>query len=71
MCETGADECTDPASCDEANDICYECLTSADCDNGLFCDGAEVCNTDTYTCETITPACADPLSCDETADICT
>ena len=31
-------------TCDEANDICAHVVNNASCSNGVFCDGAEVCN---------------------------
>ena len=53
--------------------ICFaatnNCQVDTDCDNGLFCDGAETCNTGTGQCEAGTPvACGDAVSC--TVDSC-
>ena len=43
------------------------CTVDADCDNGLFCDGAETCNTGTGQCEAGTPpACDDGAFCNGT-----
>ncbi len=45
------------------------CTTNAECDNGLFCDGSETCNTGTGVCESGTaPSCGDGVSC--TVDSC-
>ncbi|NNJ63959.1 MAG: hypothetical protein HKP16_00215, partial [Xanthomonadales bacterium] len=42
-----------------------ECTVDADCDNGLYCDGAETCNAG--TCEAGTPpVCDDGLFCNGT-----
>jgi hypothetical protein len=59
---------------DDADDLVFtvgtggpECVIDADCDNGLFCDGAETCNTG--SCEAGTaPNCDDGVSC--TDDTC-
>ncbi len=46
-----------------------QCTVDADCDNGLFCDGAETCNTETGSCSAGTaPDCDDGVSC--TIDAC-
>jgi hypothetical protein len=52
------------------------CTVDADCDDGLFCNGAETCNTGTGECEAGTPvdcddgvACTDD-SCNELTDSC-
>ena len=49
------------------------CATNADCDDGLFCDGVEVCTDD--VCAPGTPVCDDGLpctvdSCNEATDSC-
>lgn len=43
------------------------CGVDADCDNGLFCDGAETCHV-ALGCRAGTPPCGDGVSC--TADTC-
>ena len=35
--------CTDD-SCDEVNDVIVNATNDANCDNNLFCDGAETCH---------------------------
>jgi hypothetical protein len=64
--------CTDDA-CDEAADTIVHTANDANCDNGLFCDGAETCDA-VLDCQTGTPpiiddgvACTDD-SCDEVAN---
>ena len=45
------------------------CTTDSDCDDGLFCNGAETCNLETFECESGTPVIADDgVSC--TVDSC-
>ena len=52
------------------------CTVDADCDNGLFCDGVETCNTGTGQCQAgAPPVCDDGLgctvdSCNEATDSC-
>ena len=45
-----------------------DCTEDADCDNGIFCDGAETCDTATGTCQLGTPPCDDGVDC--TVDVC-
>jgi CxxC motif-containing protein (DUF1111 family) len=53
--------------CDEGSDACVECLDAGDCDNGVFCDGAEVCVGG--SCQPGTPVdCDDGVDC--TVDSC-
>jgi hypothetical protein len=30
--------------CNETDDVCADCLTDSDCDDGTFCNGAETCD---------------------------
>ncbi|MEE8523859.1 MAG: M36 family metallopeptidase [Thermoanaerobaculia bacterium] len=66
--------CTDDV-CDEATDSCDNVANDANCDNGLFCDGAETCDP-VLDCQTGTaPDCDDGVactvdSCDEGAGAC-
>ena len=53
------------------------CITNADCNDGLFCNGQETCNQYTRTCQTGTPiVCNDGLfcngieTCNEATDSC-
>ena len=58
---------------DEAEVDIYEneCNSDADCDNGLFCDGSEVCDLNTNTCEPGPEVCTGQgQTCDETTDQC-
>ncbi len=73
-CQAGtAPNCDDGVGC--TNDICREGIDSCDnvvdngnCDNGLFCDGTEICHP-TNDCQAGTaPNCDDGVSC--TNDIC-
>jgi len=48
-----------------------QCLSHADCDDGLFCNGVEICNQVTYMCQSATPPCADLCEgCIESTDAC-
>ena len=54
-----------------------ECLIDADCDDGVFCNGAEVCNREEYVCEIGEAPCEDDgefcngaEECDEEKDEC-
>jgi len=59
--------CTDD-SCNEGTDSCDNVANDANCDNGLFCDGAETCSA-TLDCQTGTaPNCNDGIGC--TTDSC-
>ena len=59
--------------CDEADDACVDCLGDGDCDDGLFCNGAEVCDV-SGSCQPGTPPVLDDGvdctedSCDEAND---
>jgi len=48
------------------------CTSDLDCDDGLFCNGDETCNTGTGVCEAGTPvSCSSPTPyCDETLETC-
>ncbi|MHA1290099.1 MAG: Ig-like domain-containing protein, partial [Candidatus Thorarchaeota archaeon] len=72
-CDDGV-ACTDD-SCNEATDSCNNIPNDSLCDNGLWCDGAEICNAQSG-CLTGTPpncddgvACTDD-SCNEATDSC-
>ena len=44
------------------------CVSDADCDDGLFCNGVEPC--DGFVCQVGTPPCGDCPNCDEALDEC-
>jgi subtilisin family serine protease len=73
-CQAGAPvDCVDGVACtvDACDEVASACTHAPDhqaCQNGLFCDGAEVCDT-VSGCEPGIDACA-PLACDETLDTC-
>ncbi len=66
--------CTDD-SCDEATDTCVHTANDSLCDNGLYCDGMETCDS-IMDCQVGTaPNCNDGVgctidSCDEVIDQC-
>ncbi len=48
-----------------------ECFANVDCDDGVFCNGAETCNQVTYTCQSGTPPCDDTCEdCVEGTGVC-
>lgn len=67
--------CTDD-SCDENADACTNTTNDANCDNGLWCDGAETCDAISDCQPGTAPDCDDGLfctgveSCDEAGDNC-
>jgi len=64
--------CSANQTCDEENDSCtatLNCTTDADCDDGLFCNGAETCVAG--ECQVGDAPCATGQSCDEASDECT
>ena len=80
MCSGGDRDCSDEIactvdSCDEVNDVCVNTPDNAFCENGLFCDGVEICDL-SLGCQPGTPVdCDDDNectidSCDEDMDAC-
>ncbi|MCP4656316.1 MAG: hypothetical protein GY856_12960, partial [bacterium] len=62
--------CTDD-SCNEGTDSCANAANDANCDNGLFCDGAETCDL-VLDCQAGGDPCPGPgQGCDEVGDVCT
>ncbi len=59
--------CTDD-SCTEGTDSCDNIANNGNCDNGLFCDGAETCHA-TLDCQAGSDPCPGQ-TCDETNDVC-
>ncbi len=46
------------------------CDNDADCDDGLFCNGAETCDTGSNSCQAGTPPCSGGETCVESSDTC-
>ena len=67
-------DCSGELVCNTGSGICVECVADATCQNGLFCDGAEVCN-GLGQCESGSPPAVDDGvactvdSCDEVNDV--
>ncbi|MCO6437686.1 MAG: calcium-binding protein [Phycisphaerae bacterium] len=67
--ETGecvhADNCPEGQGCDVEVGACVEaeCRTDADCDDGIFCNGAETCAE--FSCVAEEDPCSPPLTCYE------
>ena len=61
--------CTDD-SCDELADVVVNAVNHGNCDNNLFCDGAETCDAALDCQPPIAAACEAPLFCDEGTDAC-
>jgi len=59
--------CTDD-SCNEVTDSCDNVANNANCDNGVFCDGAETCSA-TLDCQAGGDPCPGQF-CDEVGDAC-
>ena len=75
-CQAGtAPNCDDGVSCtvdscNEGSDSCDNTPNDSVCDNGLFCDGAEICNA-TLGCQDAADPCTGPgQTCNETNDVC-
>ena len=66
-CSVGGNECTDN-SCNEATDSCDHIPNDANCDNNLYCDGAETCDLLLGCREATDIDCSDDVSC--TVDSC-
>ena len=49
--------------------VCY-CTIDADCDDGNFCNGVEVCDAPNCTCEPATNPCPTDTVCNEDTDTC-
>lgn len=56
-------------ACDEVNDICVHTPNDALCDNGLYCDGTELCDP-LLGCTDPPNPCQPPTKCDEPNDRC-
>ncbi|MCH8147332.1 MAG: S8 family serine peptidase, partial [Planctomycetes bacterium] len=65
-CDDGV-ACTDD-SCNEGTDSCDNIANNANCDNGVFCDGAETCSA-TLDCQAGGDPCPGQL-CDEAGNTC-
>ena len=74
-CDIDGVVCTDD-SCNEETDTCNHTPNNANCDNGLFCDGDETCDS-VLGCQSGTaPNCDDSVgctddACDEDINMCT
>jgi len=67
----GFEETCPGEQCNETSEQCVACLTDDHCDNGVFCDGAEVCTGD--ACFDGTEPCEGNVDfpfCDESMDDC-
>jgi Zn-dependent metalloprotease len=47
-----------------------QCSSDADCDDGVYCNGAEVCNPVLGTCQVGTPPCGEGKTCNEATQTC-
>ncbi|MCP4654087.1 MAG: hypothetical protein GY856_01580, partial [bacterium] len=56
-------------SCNEGTDQCDNTPDDAVCDNGLFCDGTEVCDV-ALDCQDGADPCTGSQTCDEVNDVC-
>jgi hypothetical protein len=67
-CDDGV-ECT-LDSCDETGDVCVHSPDHGACDDGLYCDGTEICDVLQGCQEAPTGPCPANLYCNETIDMC-
>jgi len=67
-CTNTAVDCGDDV-CNPADGECVECLTNAECGNGNFCDGTEVCANNACV-DGPDPCDATTQRCDEPTDTC-
>ncbi|MCK4659126.1 MAG: VCBS repeat-containing protein [Phycisphaerae bacterium] len=73
VCETNADcNAENMEACIGGACTVVACLANADCDDGLYCNGEETCDTadDSYTCLAGTDPCLEGQECDEENDTC-
>ncbi len=79
-CDAPAVDCTSNGDC-EADQECIDnvcvdivipdCNSNGDCpDDGLFCNGTESCNTNSFNCESSGDPCAEGETCNEATDAC-
>lgn len=59
VCVSSGDPCAAHETCNEDNDECVapECTTDGDCDDTLYCNGEETCNSGTGLCQAGTSPC--------------
>lgn len=65
--------CVAPEICDPSSRTCVElctCATDADCDDGSFCNGQEICGGCTVGCTAAASPCVPGEMCDELLDRC-
>ena len=67
-CVAGTNPCAEGELCDEETEVCAECFADADCDDGSFCNGAELCNNG--QCDAGTSPCEADEACNETTEQC-
>ncbi len=74
ICIDGTNPCFEDETCEEADDMClpdvesYECAADSDCDDGIFCNGEEVCSQG--QCMPGTPPCDTGQECSESTGEC-
>ncbi len=78
MCDDTPVTCAVGETCDPADGcVAITCSSSSECDNGVFCDGAETCDVASGACSAGTAPCGDnglfcdgAESCDEATNAC-
>jgi hypothetical protein len=70
VCVQGASPCYESETCDDDNDMCVPiapapgaCSADSDCDDGIFCNGQEICSSG--VCEDGVPPCSEDQQCSE------
>ena len=67
-CASAALDCIPDFFCDPATGSCIECLANDDCDDGLFCNGIETCDTESNACLEGAEPCSSCNPCYELDD---
>lgn len=57
-------------ACNEATDLCTHTPNHGDCNDGLYCNGTEVCSVGGGGCQPGLPPCPAGFTCDEVNDQC-
>lgn len=69
ICTNVPVDCGDQV-CNSTDGMCVGCASNIDCDDGVYCNGAETCDTTTQTCVVGTAPCAAGEVCVEDMSIC-
>ncbi len=68
VCQNSGNPCPATVTCDEEQNACTGCIQDAECDDGKFCNGIEMCSAG--TCLDGTDPCPEGVTCDDETDDC-